>query len=64
MITVSEAVQAIVRSSPLLEEGMSRGLLNVSAVARTIRPRVSKYAKKEVSEGAVVMALKRLVASN
>lgn len=63
MITVASAVQVIVRSSPLLEEGMSRGLLNISAVARDIAPRVSKYAKKDVSEGAVVMALKRLEAS-
>lgn len=60
MITVAEAVQNIVKSSSLLEEGMSRGLLNISAVARDIAPRVAKYAKKEVSEGAVVMALKRL----
>lgn len=60
MITVSEAVQTIVKSSPLLEEGMGRGLLNISAVARDITPRVSKYAKKDVSEGAIVMALKRL----
>ena len=63
MITVAEAVQAIIKSSPLLEEGMSRGLLNISAVARDIAPRVAKHAKKEVSEGAVVMALKRLEAT-
>ncbi len=63
MITVAEAVQAIIKSSPLLEEGMSRGLLNVSAVARDIAPRVAKHAKKDVSEGAVVMALKRLEAT-
>ncbi len=63
MITVSEAVKSIVKSSPLLEEGMSRGLLNISAVAREIAPRVTKYAKKEVSDGAVVMALKRLESS-
>lgn len=63
MITVATAVKAIVKSSPLLEEGMSRGLLNISAVARAIAPRVGEYAKKDVSEGAVVMALKRLEAS-
>lgn len=63
MITVASAVQAIVKSSPLLEEGMSRDLLNISAVARDIAPRVAKYAKKDVSEAAVVMALKRLEAS-
>ncbi len=63
MITVASAVQAIVKSSPLLEEGMSRGLLNISAVARDIAPKVANYAKKDVSEAATVMALKRLEAS-
>ncbi len=63
MITVAEAVKNIVKSSPILEEGMSRRLLNTSAVARLIAPKVSSYAKKEVSSGAVVMALKRLESS-
>ena len=53
MITIAEAVQQIVKTSPLLAEGMSRGLLNVSAVARSIVPKVNEYTKKEVSENHV-----------
>ena len=60
MIRVSDVVENIVRQSPLLEEGLSRGLINVSALARDILPRVEQRTKKEVTEGAVVMALKRL----
>lgn len=60
MIRVSDAVADIVKRSPLLEEGLSRGLINVSALARDIRPRVEKRTFKDVTEGAIVMALKRL----
>ena len=60
MITVSSVVHHIVTQSPLLEEGMSRGLINVSALARNIRPEVAKQSKKSVSEAAVIMALKRM----
>ena len=63
MITVASAVHDIIQSSPLLEDGMSRKLVNISAVARTIRPRVETITKKNVSKGAIVMALKRLEAS-
>jgi hypothetical protein len=60
MIRVSDAVADIVKQSPLLEEGLSRGLINVSALARDIRPQVEQKTLKDVTEGAVVMALKRL----
>jgi len=63
MITVSNAVERIIKSSPLLEEGLSRGLLNISALSRDIRPEVARISKKTVSEAAIMMALKRLVES-
>lgn len=62
MIRVSDVVASIVRQSPLLEEGLARGLINVSALARDILPQVERKTLKEVTEGAVVMALKRLSA--
>ena len=60
MITVSSVVHQIITSSPLLEEGMSRGLLNISALARSIQPEVARLSKKSVSEAAIVMSLKRM----
>lgn len=60
MIRVSDVVAKIVKQSPLLEEGLSRGLINISALARDILPRVEQQTKKDVTEGAVMMALKRL----
>jgi hypothetical protein len=63
MITVSEEVQRIVNSSPYLADGLYRGILNLSALAREIRPQIEATLLKEVSQGAIVMALKRLADS-
>lgn len=63
MITAAEAVTELVRQSPLLEEGLSRGIINVSAVARDIKPRIEERVFKDVTEGAIVMALQRLSAT-
>jgi hypothetical protein len=60
MIPVSEAVREAIRSTPFLEELLREGLVNYSSLARKMRPALSKRLKKEVSEGAVVMALKRM----
>ena len=60
MITVSESIQNIVRESPLLEEGLGVGIINLSALARRIRPQVESQLLKPVSDSAVMMALKRL----
>jgi len=60
MITIASAVEKIVRESPVLEEGLASGILNLSAAARVIRPQVEAEARKSVAEGAVIMALSRL----
>ncbi|HPW16827.1 MAG TPA: aspartate kinase [Candidatus Aminicenantes bacterium] len=60
MITIPEAVAQLVRRSPFLEDAMSRGWLNLSAVARSIRPDVEAIVQKKVKDGAVTIALNRL----
>ena len=60
MITIPEVVEKIVRKTPFLEEGLYRGIINLSALARLIKPEVEKGTMKEVKEGAILMALKRL----
>jgi len=62
MITISETVENIVRKSPFLEEALARGLINLSALAREIKPEIEKELMKKATEGAIVMALKRLSA--
>lgn len=60
MITVPEVVEDIVKRSPFLEEGLSLGLINLSALARRIQPEIQEKLWKDIQEGAIVMALKRL----
>lgn len=60
MVTIPEAVARLVRNSPFLEEAMARGWLNLSAVARGLRPAVEGAVQKKIKDGAVTIALNRL----
>lgn len=60
MISISDALNEIIRSYPFLEEGLSRGIINYSAFAREVKPQIEKRLYKSVKEGAIVMALKRI----
>jgi len=50
----------LIGESPLLEEGIADGIINLSALARKFQPRIEEKLKKKVSESAILMALKRL----
>jgi len=60
MRSVADVLEEIVLEQPFLEEGLAEGIVNLSALARKLRPRVEAELMKEVSDGALVMALKRL----
>lgn len=60
MITISEVVEDIVRRSPFLEEALSLGIVNLSALAREMKPEIENKLMKRVREGAIIMGLKRL----
>lgn len=60
MISISDALEDIIRESPFIEEGLSRGIINFSAYAREIKPIIEKRLFKDIKNGAIVMALKRI----
>lgn len=60
MTTISESVNEIVSRKPFLEETLAAGLINLSSLAREIHPEVCEKLNKDVKQGAIVMALKRL----
>lgn len=62
MITVPEVVARYVAQTPFLEEALLRGWLNLNAVARELRPQIEAELLKKVTEGAIVMGLRRLAA--
>ncbi len=60
MITVSEIVEEELQKHPFIVEGIADDLINISSLARRIKPIIEKRLRKDVTEGAVVMAVKRL----
>ena len=60
MISVSDALKEIIANYPLLEDGLSRGIINYSAFAREIKPQIEKKLYKPITEGSIIMALKRI----
>ncbi len=60
MSTISKVTEEIINRSPFLREAMTENLINISALARKIKPEVEKGTGKETKEGAIVMAIKRM----
>lgn len=59
MRSVSQALRDQVQSSPLLLSGLSRGVLNLSAVARDLRPTLEHQLYKGITSNAIQLALQR-----
>ncbi len=60
MITIARALRERIREVPFLEEGLAQGVINMSGLARFLKPSVEARLYKKVSVGSLVMALKRL----
>lgn len=60
MITVPEATEKIISRSRYLPEALSKDIINVSSLARYIKPEIEEMLVKKVSLSSVIMALKRL----
>ncbi|MCF6169653.1 MAG: hypothetical protein L3J66_01575 [Bacteroidales bacterium] len=58
-MTVRESVDEILKSKPYLEESLDDGLINLTALARSIAPEVSRLIGKAAATGAIVMAIQR-----
>ena len=63
MKSISKTVEKIIVSSPFLEEALSEKLINVSSLARKIKPEVEELMEQDIKEGAIVMAINRLAPS-
>lgn len=60
MITVSEATEKIVKRSRYLSEALSKDIINISSLARYMKPEIESMLVKNVSISSIIMALKRL----
>lgn len=60
MLTIGKVVEEIINRSPFLREAITEELINVSSLARKIKSETEDILKREVKEGAIVMAIKRM----
>ena len=60
MKTISSVVESYIRRKPFLQTALSEGIINLTSLSRYIKPEVEEVLRKEVRDGAIVMALKRL----
>ncbi len=61
MLTIPNAVEEVIKKKPFLEGALLEGLINLTALARQLKPEIEKKVGKEVNDSAVIMALNRLV---
>jgi len=59
MITIAQATEEAITKEPFIQELMAENLINLSALARKIKPDIERKLMKTVNESAIVMALKR-----
>ena len=61
MISIPSAVESVIKKRPFLEGALIEGLINLSALARQLKPEIESMVGREVNDSAVIMALNRLV---
>ncbi|MFB0998573.1 MAG: hypothetical protein QMC28_07750 [Flavobacteriales bacterium] len=64
MSNISKIIEKEISSSPFLEESIAEDLINISSLARMLKPKVEAELGKEVKTGALVMALNRMQFEN
>ena len=60
MKTVSSIVENYIKNKPFLLTGLSQGIINLTSLSRNMMQELSGDFPKDVKQGAIVMALKRL----
>jgi hypothetical protein len=60
MQSIGKITEDLINKSPFLRESMTENLINISALARKLQPDIEEIIGKEVKEGAIVMAIKRM----
>ncbi len=60
MKTIASIVENYIKTKPFLLTALSQGIINLTSLARIILPELEQEFGKDVKQGAVVMALKRL----
>jgi len=60
MISISKEVKEILESSPILKEVFELKIINLSALAEILKPKIEEKLLKKVSKNSIIVALQRL----
>ena len=60
MDRLSKVIERLINQSPFIQEAISDGLINISSLARKLNPEIAQITGKEVSDSAIIMAIKRM----
>ncbi len=58
-MNITEALEKLISGSPFIEEAINENIVNISSLARKLKPEVEYILKKPVNTGALIMAIKR-----
>lgn len=61
MISIPAAVEAAIKKRPFLEDALVEGLINLSALARGLKPEIESVIGRDANDSAIIMALNRLI---
>ena len=60
MKTISSVVESYIRTKPFLLNALAQGIINLTSLARVMTDELETELGKDVKQGAIIMALKRL----
>jgi hypothetical protein len=60
MKTVASVVEQYLKTKPFLLSSLSEGIINLTSLSRIIMPEIESHLGKDIKQGAIVMALKRI----
>lgn len=60
MDRLSKVIEKLINQSPFIQEAISEGLINISSLARKLNPEISKITGRDISDSAIIMAIKRM----
>ena len=60
MKTISSVVEEYIKKKPFLQSALAQGIINLTSLSRLVRPEIEVELGKDIRNGAIVMALKRL----
>ena len=63
MSTINKVTEDIINRTPYLRDLLTENIINLSALSRKIQPDIEKVLGEKCNEGAIVMAMRRIIPS-